>query len=518
MGLDVSYKGEQIARLSATGTATLKLAGKTCEGDILLSYSAGGISGGGISGGGISGGGASGSAAGSDVVFYDSYDHSVVASYSAAEFARLSALPANPEHAGLIAQGWNWTLENAKAYAAKYGRLTVGQMFVTDDGKTRIHIHLEPDRTTPVLGLCVNGSVSVDWGDGSEADTLTGTSTTTMKWTSRHSYPGGGDYVISLAVNGSIAFSGSNAGSCLLCHATTSDKRNKSYENDIKAIEIGNGLAKIGTYSFQHCYSLTHVTIPNGVGGIDNYAFQNCYSLPGITIPNGAAKIGDYAFQKASGLSYISLPTGITAIGNNAFEVCHRLNAVSCPEGVKTIGSNAFHNCFDLTNAVIPDTVTKIGGYAFAACYSLRKAVIPDSVTTMESYAFSDCIGLTELTVPGSIVTMPIYAFNGCNRVISTEIMDGVSAIGNNAFSSCHNLEIVTVPASITSIGNNSFGSCQALAEFRILAQTPPTITTNTFNDTPDDLVIYVPKGTLEAYQAAANWTAHAAKMREMEE
>ena len=130
MGLDVSYKGEQIARLSATGTATLKLAGKTCEGDILLSYSAGGISGGGISGGGISGGGASGSAAGSDVVFYDSYDHSVVASYSAAEFARLSALPANPEHAGLVAQGWNWTLENAKAYAAKYGRLTVGQMFV----------------------------------------------------------------------------------------------------------------------------------------------------------------------------------------------------------------------------------------------------------------------------------------------------------------------------------------------------------------------------------------------------
>ena len=87
MGLDVSYKGEQIARLSATGTATLKLAGKTCEGDILLSYSVGGISGGGISGGGISGGGASGSAAGSDVVFYDSYDHSVVASYSAAEFA-----------------------------------------------------------------------------------------------------------------------------------------------------------------------------------------------------------------------------------------------------------------------------------------------------------------------------------------------------------------------------------------------------------------------------------------------
>jgi len=68
-----------------------------------------------------SGGGSSGI----DVMFYD-YDGSVVTGYSAADFANLTELPANPTHEGLTAQGWNWTLADAKTYVAKYGKLNIG--------------------------------------------------------------------------------------------------------------------------------------------------------------------------------------------------------------------------------------------------------------------------------------------------------------------------------------------------------------------------------------------------------
>ena len=81
-------------------------------------------------------GGGGGGSATDDVVFYD-YDGSVAASYSSSDFANLTAMPANPSHTGLIAQGWNWSLANAKAYVAKYGKLNIGQMYITDDGKTR---------------------------------------------------------------------------------------------------------------------------------------------------------------------------------------------------------------------------------------------------------------------------------------------------------------------------------------------------------------------------------------------
>lgn len=42
MGLDVTYKGQQIAQLTEDGNLTLETAGKYCEGDIELSYSGGG--------------------------------------------------------------------------------------------------------------------------------------------------------------------------------------------------------------------------------------------------------------------------------------------------------------------------------------------------------------------------------------------------------------------------------------------------------------------------------------------
>ena len=48
-----------------------------------------------------------------DVIFID-YDGTIVYSYTAEEFANLIALPDNPTHEGLVSQGWNWTLSDAK--------------------------------------------------------------------------------------------------------------------------------------------------------------------------------------------------------------------------------------------------------------------------------------------------------------------------------------------------------------------------------------------------------------------
>ena len=125
---------------------------------------------------GKSGGG--GDAASATVRFLD-YDGTVVYSYTPEQFAKLKAMPANPTHKGLTAQGWDYTIESAQHYVAEYGALNIGQMYITDDGKTRIYISLKDGRLKPRLGLGINGSVVVDWGDGSETDTMTGSSAAT---------------------------------------------------------------------------------------------------------------------------------------------------------------------------------------------------------------------------------------------------------------------------------------------------------------------------------------------------
>ena len=86
-----------------------------------------------------------------DVNFFD-YEGTVLYSYTAAEFANLSELPSNPIHTGLTAQGWNWTLSDAKSFVASYGKLNIGQMYITSDGKTRLYIYIiEPSNKTVPL-------------------------------------------------------------------------------------------------------------------------------------------------------------------------------------------------------------------------------------------------------------------------------------------------------------------------------------------------------------------------------
>ena len=142
-----------------------------------------------------------------DITFYD-YDGTIVTSWTLEELATKTALPDYPSHNGLICQGWNWSLADIKALVRA---VTVGAMYITDDGKTRIYIHLEEGRTSPMLGVCPNGTVTVDWGDGTEPDTLTGTCVSTVKWTPTHEYGAAGDYVLKLTVSGSVRFAGINS-------------------------------------------------------------------------------------------------------------------------------------------------------------------------------------------------------------------------------------------------------------------------------------------------------------------
>ena len=269
-----------------------------------------------------SGGG--GSAGTSNVNFYD-YDGTIVHSYSASEFADLTELPSNPSHEGLTAQGWNWTLAAAKTYVADYGKLNIGQMYNTSDGKTRLFITLGAGRLEPYLGLGINGSVDVDWGDGSAHDTMTGSSLTSLISKS-HTYATEGDYVIALVVTGEIAFLyDSTKGALLLTGNQSSANLNAAYRNAIRKVSIGSGVTSISNNAFNSCYSLTSITIPSSVTSIGSYAFTSCYSLTSITIPSSVTSISSYAFNSCYSLTSITIPSSVTSIGNNAFASCYGL-------------------------------------------------------------------------------------------------------------------------------------------------------------------------------------------------
>ena len=256
-----------------------------------------------------------------DITFYD-YDGTIVTSWTLEELATKTALPDYPSHDGLICQGWNWSLADLKTTNRK---MNVGAMYITDDGTTRIYIRLEEGRTSPMLGVCPNGTVTVDWGDGTTPDTLTGTSISTVQWTPNHAYTAPGEYVIKLTVDGTMGFYGSYASeqySAILRYSSGSDGRNYVYRNSVRKIEIGSSVTSIGNYAFSSCYALASITIPNGVTRIGDNALAACYTLASITIPNGVTSIGGRAFYNCYSAAFydFSNHTSVPTLSNtNAF-------------------------------------------------------------------------------------------------------------------------------------------------------------------------------------------------------
>ena len=339
-----------------------------------------------------------------DITFYD-YDGTIVTSWTLEELAAKTALPDYPSHEGLTCQGWNWSLADLKTTNRK---MNVGAMYITDDGKTRIYIRLEEGRTSPMLGVCPNGTVTVDWGDGSTPDTLTGTSTTTVKWTPNHAYAAPGEYVIKLTVDGTMGFYGDlGSGGAILRYSSGSDNRNSVYRNSVQKIEIGNGVTDIKQNAFNACYSLISITIPNSITSIGESIFNTCSSLSSITIPNSVTSIGNSAFYSCSSLSLITIPNSVTSIGTAAFNGCYSLSPITIPDSVTSILQQAFSRCFSLSSITIPDSVTSIASSVFYTCSSVAFYDFSNhtSVPTLSNTnAFKNIAVDCQIRVPASLV------------------------------------------------------------------------------------------------------------------
>lgn len=148
-------------------------------------------------------GGGGGGVTESDVNYWD-YDGTLVAAYSAADFASLASAPSQPTHTGLTNQGWNWSLSDAKAAVAQTGCLDIGAMYTPVNAGISLVCDISSNMLTIGLYLGGDGTVYIDWGDGTS-------STATLvdgEGGATHTYSTAGRYIINAHANDSSSIVG----------------------------------------------------------------------------------------------------------------------------------------------------------------------------------------------------------------------------------------------------------------------------------------------------------------------
>ena len=305
---------------------------------------------------------------------------------------------------------------------------------------------------------------------------------------------------------------------------------------------------------------LTEIYFPSCVDKISAYAFTNCQNLSAVTM-TGVEEIGEFAFccldlvrQKQIGLlkevvftneypnngdtcnqyngdgiksigmaafAYNSIEvidlsneTSLTILGESQFHGCTNLRMVKLPNSLEEISVNAFANCSSLTSITIPNSVTSISNEAFYNCTSLTSIDIPNSVTSIGERAFWSCSGLTSVTIGNGVTSIGNNVFDSCTSLTSIVIPNSVTSIGDAVFYQCSSLTSVDIPNSVTSIGNAAFHRCSSLTSVTVNATTPPTLGTNAFASTPNNLAIYVPSASVDAYKAASGWSSYASRIQ----
>jgi hypothetical protein len=337
-------------------------------------------------------------------------------------------------------------------------------------------------------------------------------------------------------------------------HICNSMYSNNMYIEELPLINVDN----IPANAFSYCYNLKQATLSDTVLSIGDSAFRNCLSLESISIPDSVQSIKASAFTECYSLKSLNIPAStegtskflgynyaletlhiLQKVGMCSAEYCYNLKDIifgaSCESVycyitqcysiehldiqpamiLNTVASYAFAYCYALkyVNLHKADVQSAYNiGNLFYLCYSLRECILADNWPAIASDMFKSCYNLRKVSVGTSITNIGSQAFYDCYNLPEFTCMSmQLKSIEANSFSNCYSLRKVTIPPFVETMAQ-CFANCFMLSEIICYANTPPTGTT-TLGSLAEKYTIYIPKGSLDKYNA--QWTAHKGNFKE---
>ena len=276
-----------------------------------------------------------------------------------------------------------------------------------------------------------------------------------------------------------------------------------NYTNNIRSVEIGEGITSIGSCAFYKCVNLASAVIPEGVTTLGDSAFSCCPSLKEIYIPSTVEKIGTRTFSWFVGLEKITVSENNPVFhsdGNCIIETATKTLLSGCNTSViptdgsvTAIGDDAFSGCNGLSSIVIPDCITSIGECPFVFCNSNLTVIFPTgSASYIHDVKYNRNNNCFIDTTTKKLIAI-------CeNSVIPTN--GSVTSIGERALSYVPELPSINIPSAIAQIDAGAFSGSSFEKVFFLSSD----VIIDDGADIPASTVIYGDAGsTAESYAQA---------------
>ena len=301
----------------------------------------------------------------------------------------------------------------------------------------------------------------------------------------------------------------------------------------------GDDFIAITPDAFRWCENLKTVNVYRlkGTGDVNNEmdsVFVGCKSLQKVisTCPPELNKIGHSCFDGCESLIEVSMPKQAFKINTTAFRGCAALQSLDLAN-VTSIGTKAFTGCSALTSISINDIPTMENVDAFDEWHFTNTEIaVPDekySAFTADAYwskfnhyKHPSLFAYTEVTGGYSISKSP-YAldedFTGMLEIPEQYNSGNVVAIAEGTFQDFTGLTGVTLPSGLTSIGSKAFAGCTGITTVINKAVSPLS-----GENCPDDIFdgdtyskgnLYVPFGSLDAYESFAPWANFTGRIKQ---
>ena len=321
------------------------------------------------------------------------------------------------------------------------------------------------------------------------------------------------------------------------------------YGTGLSGLQFGGNVTEIGDYLFYGCPVASSVDLPSGLKVIGMYAFDGALT-ESVTIPGTVETIYDGAFNNCTQLSSLTIEDSEATLNLSSkveaevfdkpvFFSGSKVGAVYVgrPVYFEMYGDNGapFAGSTGLTDVTIGGYMTEVPKAMFYNCPLLENINLSENVTVINQAAFSNCTALKEISIPGNVVLADYGCFSSCDALEKIIVEEGPAKlnlknvqdnknvkelyIGRDlkpsgiSFGSLSPIEKLTFGKNVAELIDDYYYKMPYIREVYSENPVPPVARVPEGHGvhyfdvaTYENAVLYIPKGSLDAYRTAEAW------------